>query len=117
MSLFDLFEEIIDWVMDSFFDSEDKRRVSPQGPGSNSAISTPAGATQQAYWEKTAQLVTPEFIEGLCRETGWSSLKVSMKIQGPCSEVLQRWQRVGRLITDADLKTMRQEIRQKVLHG
>jgi hypothetical protein len=117
MGLLDLFEEIIDWVTDSFFDTEDKRRIPPQGPAANSAMSTSAGAAQQAYWEKTSQLITPEFIEGLCRETGWSNLKVSMKMQGPCSEVLQRWQRVGRPITDIDLKTMRQEIREKVLRG
>lgn len=117
MGLFDLLEDLFDEVMDFFGDSEDRRRVPSQGPAPNSALATSAGPAQQAYWEKTAQLITPEFIESLCRETGLSQLKVSLKMQGPCSEVLQRWQRIGRPITDADLKTMRAEIREQILRG
>jgi hypothetical protein len=118
LGLFDLFEEIFDFITD-FFDGDDgnRRRVTRKGPApaGATAMSTTASPSQQAYWEKTANLITPEFLESLARETGWSSLKVGMKIQGPCSEVLQRWQRVGRPITDIDLKTMRQEIREKIL--
>ncbi|HKY64586.1 MAG TPA: hypothetical protein VJR29_14365 [bacterium] len=118
MGLFDLFEEIFDGVMDFFGDSEDTRRARPpQGQASPSAMSASAAQHQEGYWEKTSQLITPEFLDRLARETGLSTLKLSMKIQGPCSEVLQRWQHLGRPITDADLETMRQEIRGKILPG
>lgn len=118
MGLFDLFEEIFDFVADLFDgDNGGDRRVKPAGPSAagGSALSTESSAANQAYWEKTSQLITPEFVESLCRDTGWSTLKVSLKMQGPCSEVLQRWQRLGRPINDFDLNKMRQEIREKVL--
>ena len=119
LGLFDLFEEIFDWVTD-FFDSPEtssRRNPLPSHSSGPSALSASDNGTQQAFWEKTSQLISPEFMEALSRETGWSTLKLGMKIQGPCQEVLQRWQRIGRPITDLDLKAMRQEIREKLLRA
>ena len=117
MGLFEVFEEILDWVIDWFGDPEDAldskpTTQKPSGPSSVAASEKPA---QPAFWEKTSRLISPEFLQELSNETGWSTLKLGMKIQGPCSEVLQRWQNIGRPITDQDLQAMRREIREKIL--
>lgn len=119
MGLIDLFEEIFDFVADLFDgDSNRDRKTRPASTPSAgvSAMSANSSAANQAFWEKTSQLITTEFVESLRRDTGWSMMKVSLKMQGPCSEVLQRWQHIGRPITDLDLKKMREEIRAQVMH-